>query len=367
MTASALVELVADVADAVSSRSPDRRALMLRRATHLYLSYARRLGESQIEFFDDVLVKLAECVEPASLLELSSALAELSPAPRRTLHYLACHPIIAVASPILLRSLSLSDEELGALARKLGLQHLLLIASRQSLGNDLTDILLLRGDTGVCRVLAKNAGASFSAPGYTSLAGAAARMPDIAEVLVLRQDIPQALLRQLLLEMSDEVRLRLLKAAAPHARQCIREVLDGIARHVSANAPEPVVYSDARARVVEFSKAGRLNDSAVNGFAMRREYTNIIAALTVMSGAALEAIEPLMEERGCEGLIVACRAARLNWTTALAIIRCRNVPQLSDSEIARAKDEFQKLHLSNAQWKIRFGSTHKPPPDRASA
>src|SRR5262249_18536879 len=166
MTASALVELAAEVADAVSSRSPDRRALMLRRATHLYLSYARRLSERQIECFDDVLVKLAECVEPASLVELSSALAELPQAPKRTLHYLACHSIIAIASPVLLRSPTLSDEELGGFARKFDIEHLLLIASRQSLGDSLTDILLLRGDIGVCRVLARNAGATFSARGY---------------------------------------------------------------------------------------------------------------------------------------------------------------------------------------------------------
>jgi Uncharacterised protein conserved in bacteria (DUF2336) len=367
MTASALVELVADVADAVSSRSADRRVLMLRRATHLYLSYAHRLSEHQIELFDDVLVKLVDCVEPAFLMELSAGLAALPQSPRRTLRFLACHPVIAVASPVLLRSPAFCDEDLHALARELDIEHLALIAGRQILDEDLTDILLLRGDAGICRALARNAGARFSARGFASLVGLAVRTQDIAEVLALRPDIPRELLRQLLLELSDEVRLRLLKAALPHSRQSIREVLDDIARHVSTNAPEPVVYSDARARVIEFSKTGRLNDSAVNGFALRREYTNIIAALTVMSGAALETIEPLLEEKGCEGLVVACRAARLNWTTALAIIRSRNVPQLSDSEIARARDEFQKLHLSNAQWKIRFGSTSKPSSDRASA
>lgn len=367
MTVSALVELVGDVADAVSSRSADRRVLMLRRATHLYLSYAHRLSEHQVELFDDVLVKLVDCVEPASLVELSTGLAELPQAPKRTLRYLACHPVIAVASPVLLRSLALSDQDLRALARELDIEHLALIAGRQILDEDLTDILLLRGDAGICRALARNAGARFSARGYAWLVGLAVRKQDIAEVLVLRPDVPRELLRQLLLEMSDEVRLRLLKAALPHARQSIREVLDDIARHVSTNAPEPVIYSDARARVIEFSKAGRLNDSAVNGFALRREFTNIIAALTVMSGAALETIEPLMEEKRCEDLVVACRAARLHWQTTLAIIRCRNVPQMSESDIARAKDQFQKLCLSNAQRTIRFGSTAKPPPDRASA
>ena len=367
MTASALVELVADVADAVSSRSEDRRVLMLRRATNLFLSYAHRLSEHQIELFDDVLVKLADCVEPASLVELSAGLAGLPQSPRRTLRFLACHPVIAVASPVLLRAPALSDADLCAFARSLDIEHLAVIAGRQTLDEDLTDCLLLRGDAGVCRVLARNAGARFSARGYASLVALAVRKQDIAEVLALRPDMPRELLRQLLLQMSDEVRLRLLKAALPHSRQSIREVLDDIARHVSTNAPEPVVYSDARARVIEFSKAGRLNDSAVNGFALRREYTNIIAALTVMSGAALETIEPLMEEKGCDGLVVACRAARLNWTTALAIIRSRNVPQPSESEIARAREEFQKLHLSNAQWKIRFGSTSKPCSERASA
>jgi uncharacterized protein (DUF2336 family) len=367
MTASALVELVADVAGAVSSRSADRRVLMLRRATHLYLSYADRLSEHQIELFDDVLVKLVDCVEPASLVELSAALAGRPQAPRRTLRFLACHPVITIASPVLLRSPAFSNEDLRALARELDIEHLALIAGRQILDEDLTDILLLRGDAGICRALARNAGARFSARGYASLVGLAVRKQDIAEVLVLRPDVPRELLRQLLSEMSDEVRLRLLKAAPPQPRQSMREVLDDIARHVSTKAPEPVIYSDARARVVEFSKAGRLNDSAVNGFALRREFTNIIAALTVMSGAALEAIEPLMEEKGCDGLVVACKAARLNWQTTLAIIRSRNVPQLPEREIARAREEFQKLCLSNAQWTIRFGSTSKPSADRASA
>src|SRR5262252_418119 len=189
MAASALVELVADVADAVSSRSEDRRVLMLRRASNLFFSYAHRLNEHQIELFDDVLVKLVDCVEPASLVELSSGLAGLPQSPRRTLRFLACHPVLAVASPVLLRSPALSDEDLCALARELDIEHLALIAGRQNLDESLTDGLLLRGDAGVCRALARNAGARFSARGYASLVSLAVRKQDIAEVLALRPDI----------------------------------------------------------------------------------------------------------------------------------------------------------------------------------
>jgi hypothetical protein len=88
---------------------------------------------------------------------------------------------------------------------------------------------------------------------------------------------------------------------------------------------------------------------------MRREATNVIASLSVLSGAPVEAIEPLMEERSCDGLIVACRASRLDWQTALSIIRSRSVPQLTEQERTLAKEKFEKLCLSVAQQTIRFG------------
>jgi len=62
-----------------------------------------------------------------------------------------------------------------------------------------------------------------------------------------------------------------------------------------------------------------------------------------------------MEEKGCDGLIIACRASRLDWQTALSIIRNRSVPQLTEQERARAKEKFEKLCLSVAQQTIRFG------------
>jgi hypothetical protein len=149
-------------------------------------------------------------------------------------------------------------------------------------------------------------------------------------------------------------------------RQNIREALDSIAAHVSTKAPEPVVYSEALSRVLALSNAGKLNDSALNRFAMHREATNVIVALSVLSGAAIGAIEPLMEEKSCDGLIVACRASRLDWQTTLAIIRSRSVPQLSEQELAHAKEEFEKLYLSTAQRMIRSGlssrSVTKPGP-----
>src|SRR3984885_53991 len=355
MTATASAELISDVEAAVSGGSPERRVLMLRRLIHLLVSSAARLNETQLGVFDDVLVRLIKHIEAQSLVQLSSTLSDLTPAPKQAIRYLACHNDIAVATPVLIRSQSLSDTVLVEIASKLGRQHLLAISSRRVLGEALTDVLLKRGEIDVCRVLAKNAGAEFSERGYAAIVAIAESNKDIAESLGLRPDLPPAMLRELLLKATDAVRLALLKSAPPRLRQNIRGALDHIASDVSKKASEPVVYSEAYARIVALNNSGKLNDSTVNRFALRREATNVIASLCVLSGAPIETIEPLMEEKGCDGLIIACRASRLDWQTALSIIRNRSVPQLSEQERARAKEKFEKLCLSVAQQTIRFG------------
>ena len=355
MTATATEELVADLEAVVCGGSPERRVLMLQRVLHLFLSSANRLNETQIGVFDEVMVRLIEHIEASSLVYLSATLSAVSPAPQQAIRRLACHTDIAVAGPILLRSPALSDTALAEIASHLGRQHLLAVACRRTLDEALTDLLLKRGDVEICRVLAKNAGAKFSKGGYAAIVAAAEPSRDIVESLVLRPDLPPAMLRELLAKASDAVRLALLKSAPPKLRQWIREALDDIASDVSQKAPEPVVYSEAYARIVALNNSGQLKDSIVNRFAMRREATNVIASLSVLSGAPVEVIEPLMEDKSCDGLIVACRAARLDWQTALSIIRSRSVPQLSEQERACAREQFEKLCLSVAQQTIRFG------------
>jgi uncharacterized protein (DUF2336 family) len=355
MTAAASAELISDVEAAVCGGSPERRLLMLRRLIHLLISSAARLNETQLGVFDDVLVRLIRHIEAQSLVQLSSTLSNLSPAPKQAVRYLACHNDIAVAAPVLLRSHSLCDATLAEVANKLGPQHLLAISSRRTLDEALTDVLLKRGGTDVCHVLAKNAGAKFSESGYAAIVAVAVPNKDLAESLGLRPDLPSAMLRELLSKATDAVRLQLLKSAPPRLRQNVRQALDDIASDVSKKTSEPVVYSEAYARIVALNNSGKLNDSTVNRFALRREATNVIASLCVLSGAPIEAIEPLMEEKGCDGLIIACRASRLDWQTALSIIRSRSVPQLSEQERACAKEKFEKLCLSVAQQTIRFG------------
>jgi hypothetical protein len=92
---------------------------------------------------------------------------------------------------------------------------------------------------------------------------------------------------------------------------------------------------------------------------MHGERANLVAALSLLAEVAVEVIEPLFKESDGYGLVVACRASRLNWQTTLAVIESRNdARRLTQEEAEKAKELFEALCLSIAQRTIRFGSVN---------
>ena len=84
----------------------------------------------------------------------------------------------------------------------------------------------------------------------------------------------------------------------------------------------------------------------------------MVAALALKADVKVEAIEPLLEPDRVYGLIVACKAARLSWSTTTMIVRNRpNCPPCTDRELEQCVAVFESLLLSVAQWTIRIGST----------
>jgi uncharacterized protein (DUF2336 family) len=337
---------------------------MLRCTAQLYLAAAARLSPDHIDAFDDVLQLLMARMDARALTELSTALADVNPAPPATVRRLALHDDPAVAAPILVKSASLMEADLLEIAGNRSQQHLIAISSRQNLNEAITEVIIRHAGKDASRTLAKNPAAQFSPQGYAALMATAERDDNLAEALGSRPDLPAGTLHSLLSRASETVRARLLKAASPQVRERIQAALAGVGPSQAAGAKKAPSndYAEAKAAVVALNKGGKLSDSSVNRFAMRREYPNVIAALTLLSGAELEVIAQLMEEESGNGLIIACRGSRLNWQTTQAILNNRRVPPLSPPQLDQLKEVFELLYVSAAQYTIRF-----EPPVNAAA
>jgi len=134
------------------------------------------------------------------------------------------------------------------------------------------------------------------------------------------------------------------------------QIEDTIASTASTQPdPEPSDLASVQARMLELNRKGKLNDSTINRFATFREYVEITAALALLTGSPMDVIRTLLASDKVEGLVLACRAARLDWQTAVTIVKNRpGVPPVAAEELEKAKRVFESFSLSSAQRTVRF-------------
>ena len=354
------VSLLAELEDAVKNGSPEKRVDTLRRVTSLFLDESDRLNEQQISVFDDVLVHLVERIETKALVQLSTSLAPVDNAPIEIIRRLSNHDEIEIAGPVLTTSNRLSESDLIGIAQSKGQGHLFAMSGRTSLPVGVTDVLVERGDHQVHHALAKNSGAHFSDSGFATLVKRSETDDALAEKLGLRLDIPLRLLRQLLAKATDLVRSRLLATATPENQEKIQHALASIASEVGREAAGPRNFARSESLVFELNRHGKLNEAVLVDFVNKRQYEEMAATLALFCGARPDFIERLLSNPRHDGLIVACKAAKLTWATVALILKAQFVYHpVSQEELDAAKAAFLELSQSAAQRSIRFMQVHE--------
>jgi len=354
MAATETAALIAELEGALNGRLPERWTRILRQVTKLFLADAHRLNEAQIAVFDDVFLRLMERADTPALALLGNDLCGVTAAPRNAIRRLAFHDDVLVAGPVLRRSKGLPDKDLVEIASARGQEYLLEISGRQTVNAALSDRLIERGETAVLGRLIRNPGAQFSEEGCAVLVAKAKLDETLTEALVRRSDLSPALRRELVAKVSD-TRMRSMQAKPPALQGKIKAAIATSAERAKTPTPTQADYSAALSRMAELSRKGDLNDRSVNRFAVEHEYVDVAAALSFLSGTPVDVIVPLIESVDLEGLMVACKAARLNWSTTTMIIRHRpGCPAVTNRELEQAQAAFDALSLSVAQRTIRL-------------
>jgi uncharacterized protein (DUF2336 family) len=339
--------LIAELETAVSSGNSEKRVDILRRVTSLFLDGADRLNDEQVSVFDDVLVHLVGRIEARALAQLSNTLAPVQNAPIETVRTLAFDDRIAIAGPVIAQSPRLTEADLLEIANTKSDDHLLAMSGRPKLSVAVTDVLVDRGSARVMHRLTENVGAQFSNSAFTMLVNKGERDAQLAVKLGFRLDLPIQLLRQLLQRATELVRTKLLSGAAPERRIQIEDALVNIAAEISREVTKNYNFSSA--------EDGKLNEQVLLGFVSERRHEETIATLALFCGAAPSMINRVMKNESFDGLLVACKAAKLGWSTVSTILRTRFAHySISENELDEARRAFIALSQASAQRTMRF-------------
>jgi len=350
----AAISLIPELEDILQHGSRQKRADALRRVTALFLDGSRGYSDAHVELFDDVFALLIEEIENKARAELSYCLAPVSNAPIRVLRMLAHDDDIAVAGPVLKLAPRLAETDLVDLAKTKSQAHLQAIAAREALGEEVTDVLVRRGDREVVHSVADNRGARISETSFFRLIKRAESDGILAEKVGLRPDIPSKLFRELLTQATAVVHKRLLASAAPELRVEIRRVLEKVSSEVGARVG-PRDYRAAQRVVLKMHRAGGMNEAALAAFAGDGKYEETVVALAALSKVPISVADRLMAGERPDPVLILCKAAGMGWPTARSVITLRpdGKPALSFG-IDCAFANYDRLSASTAQRVVRF-------------
>jgi integrase len=353
--------IIAELEDAVTSGSSERRVSTLRQVTDLFLHDGERLSEDQVKVFDDVLCLLVTRVESRARAELGARLAPLDYAPFEVIQHLARDDDIAVAGSVLATSSRLRTSDLVEIASTKGQDHLLAISGRKNLPEAVTDVIVDRGESKAIRKLANNTSARFSDAGYSKIVARSEADAELIEILGLRVDLPIKFLRDLLKRATDAVRERLMALAPPELQEEIRRVLKAIASVAGGESPPTRDFRQAEAVVKRMKGLNELNDATIIRFAEAKKFDEVAASLAILNNSApTEMMARLLEGHRADLILIPCKSAGLGWAAVERILCDRAVKhRIDEVTLKQALKDYAKLSAETADRTLRFWQLHE--------
>jgi uncharacterized protein (DUF2336 family) len=364
--------IIDDIEAAIGAGSDVKCRETARRVTDLFLASAGSFSDEQVELFDHVLARLIKAIEQCALADLgartaladiSMQLAPIAQAPPSVVLRLARNDEIRIAAPVLQESARLADDDLVEIAKTKGEQHLLAISGRWWLKEAVTDALLSRRFASVSRRVVGNPGARVSADGFAIIVAQAQYNAELAVEAGIRVDLPADLRRRLLSQATDAVRAKLLSRAPPHLFEEIRNAIAASADSADREMSRVRDFTAAKRFVAELKNKGELNEAMLASFARQKKYEETVAALAVLAQSTIDVVRPLMQNLRDDGLLVACKAAKLSWETTSAVLECRySTGSPGAAELARTRHHFNGMTTENARrmlsfWQVRASTS----------
>ncbi len=352
--------LIHELDGSIAQASDLKRAAMLRHLTDLYLVGAEEFSDDEIAVVDDVFMRLVATIEQSSRALLSIRLAGAAKAPPKVLRMLACDDAIEVASPVLTQSERLDTPTLVECASSKSQEHLLAISRRKALPEEVTDVLVVRGDQQIVLNTVRNPGARFSERGFGWLVERAHSDHQLAVCVGTRRDLPPRLFAQLLAEASETVRAK-LQAENKHAKEDVARVVGDVTEKIEARAAltQSPAYAAAQVLVESLAEAKHLTVATLDEFARAGRFEEIVAALALMADTPADVVERMVQDGNAETILVLARAVDLPWETTRSIIAlaAKHYRRFA-GDIDKVMSAFQRLRPTTAQQIVDFHRTH---------
>jgi uncharacterized protein (DUF2336 family) len=310
---------------------------------------------------NDILKKLIQDVARPVRKALAEKLATSPNAPKEVTALLA-NDEFDIASPILLNSVLLEDDDLMEIVRHRTISHRLAIAMRRAISEPVCDTLVATNSVDVIKALLENHGAKISAATMAYLVDQSKAVDAYQSPLLRRADLPPDLAKKMYYWVSAALRHFIVENYAVDPVE-LDLAIASIAQQAAAHTATPATPDEPAVNLARQLDARSDLTPDIIVETLRRGETPLFEA---MLGQRI-GLRPIMARKliygsSGEGLVAACRAAAIDRTNFVNLFmllqRARNEPMTRDPYLmSRSLELFDKLNTETAKklverWQI---------------
>jgi hypothetical protein len=344
------INLISDLEHAIAAGS-DKTGAMLQRITDLFLLDAGHYSADQLAVYDEVLSALIDKIGVAARAKLAQRLAPIGAAPTKAIRSLALDSEIEVAEPVLSRSSALDDETLGRCIAINGQQHLLAIATRNTLSEAVSGQLVEKGNRQVLGILTNNPGAAISDPSYGVLVQKSVGDDWLSTCVAKRNDIPEHHFRELMSKASEVVRQELM-AGNPEHSEVIKQMFPADGPLTRSKGDNSIKNYGSVERVV---KSQPITEAVVKEYSEAKKVDEVVVSIAQLSSLSVYEVERLFVGRWSSPVAIILKAIGFHLSTIDAIYRSRLTEnEVVGSDLVRTKAEFIAISRATAERIMRF-------------
>jgi uncharacterized protein (DUF2336 family) len=347
------LEHLETLARLTKENSDDGRQKLLREVTDMFMEAPDNLNEREIAHFGEIMGSMVNQVETMVRQHLSETISSVGNAPRDLVLSLA-NDELEVSLPMLQNSPVLEDDDLLEIAETQSQEHLNAIAQRESVGEKVTDVLVVKGDNTVLGSLAENNGAQFSRDGMETIVERAKDNDDLELSLVKRKDVPADLAQDVYWRVSDAMREKILSANDSLDEAQVDELMkDAEKWFAEQKGKKPL--DQAEKFIARKDKMNQLDAALLLGLIRQDKVPEFVAGLGRLVNINTDVVRQAVFDPESEKLAIICKAAEIDFDVFGEIIYCINLnEETNEKDMEALLGVYQRIDETMAQRTLRF-------------
>lgn len=338
--------------------SGDKRRELLREVTDLFLEQPEKLSGAEVDHFSGIMGKVAYELEMEVRMDLAERLAKANAAPPDLIKRLA-NDQIEVAGPILTESGVLRNSDLIDIVKRHSHEHHMAISVRNSVSEDVADMLVDKGSDEVLVSLARNDGAILSRRAMEVMTRRSELVEELQEPLIMREDVPADLKHQMFLHVSKALRQHIMLSIENLDESEVDRLLEETRDKIEGQGDESAM-SPAEKFIDRKDRLKQLSPTLLVQLLRQGKIAEFVAGIARLARMDLQMAHRITFDDGGETLAVVCKAIGIDRTTFSDLLLLTNVDSSRSREDRDALlGVYTRITPEAAQRAMRFWRTRK--------